>query len=195
MMILGIDSAPLNCGWCAWDTNEPKPRKWGCYNPGEYGGNNLHLARDVYKWALSMIDEHSPEAIYMEGVALSSLRMNVRTWINQITVMVAIDFACMVNQITSFQVAPGQWRARFLGSASGTGPDLKLKAIARVLELGILTDNDHIAEAVGICEFGMACQDKDYLQRSKHEDVRRKLAASRERMQGVDRPLIKGKHP
>jgi hypothetical protein len=191
MIVLGIDSSPNNCGWCAWDTTEGAKPVVGVYHPGNYGDNNLLLIRDVRKWCLGMIDTHSPVSVWLESVTPSANRVNPRTWVDQMSVMAAIDNACELNDLLSYQVGPGQWRKRFLGSAAGTGEELKIKAVKRVMDYGVMTDNDHIAEAIGICEFGMASVDKAYLKRSEAERVRREIAISRERMQPVGPALIK----
>jgi hypothetical protein len=194
MIVLGIDSSPNNCGWCAWDTADGAKPVVGVYHPGKYGDNNLLLLRDVRKWALRMIDDHSPVSVWVESVTPSPQRMNTRTWIDQMSVLAGIDNACELNDLACYQCGPGQWRKRFLGSAAGSGEELKIKAVKRVMELGVLTDNDHIAEAIGICEFGMASVDREYLKRSEADRVRRELAIQREVMQGVGKPLINKKN-
>lgn len=186
MIVLGIDQAPRNCGYCYGDTSSEAPPKWGCVEFPSFGENGVLLIREIRKWMMSIIEIAKPQFIYCEQIIIRPAHINLPVTYQQFAVVAGIEAACDFYNVECFMVDLSVWRKRFLGR--GNAPKwavdrtdwLKEAAKQSCLERGWLVDNHHAAEAIGIYDFGAAHCDIEYRRKTAARVTRARMGSEEE---------------
>jgi hypothetical protein len=197
MIVIGLDSAPRNIGFCIGSDADGARPSWGLWQPPDYGESDELLIRDVRKWAMTTIKSSGAEILFFEQIIIDHRHVNIPVTHKQFAVVAALMCAAADTGIACYEIEISKWRKRFLGKANApkhaaSGRDyLKEAAMRECLNRGWLIDDHNIAEAVGIWEYGMAFASPEFHKRTKADVVRRELAHQREVMQPEGKALPK----
>jgi hypothetical protein len=182
MIVLGIDQAPRNCGFCYGESNSEIVPKWGSQDFQSFGENGVLLCREIRKWVISICEIAKPQAVYCEQIIIRPNHINLPITYQQFAVVAGIEAACDFLGIECFMVDIGVWRKRFLGR--GGAPKwavdrtnwLKDAALKACADRGWLIDNHHAAEAAALWDFGCAHVDIEYRRRTAARVTRQRMA-------------------
>lgn len=176
MMILAFDQSPTVTGWAVGDGADLKP-KWGTIKHPDYGDNEALLMAAVYDQTINLAKPYGVEAIFTEQLVLGSIHprkgqapsANVKTFFKKCAVMLAMHFAAKRGFNAEPYEAPiGAWREYFIGTGSapkGIGDNtawLKDCAKQECARNGMLVENDHEAEAIGIWHYAQSLLDVNF---------------------------------
>lgn len=169
MIVCGLDQAPSGTGWAYGDGSGP-PRT-GYQQFPDYGENESALIDYIFDWLVTFGKSAGIEAVYTEQIVVNPRAINMPVLLKQCAVVCAVASACGKRglNIPHYQAEIASWRVRFLGvggapkGINGSRSDwLKNAACKACMQRGLLIDNHHIAEAVGIFDFGLSELDRKY---------------------------------
>lgn len=182
MIVLAVDQAPRNIGFCYGESDATLRPTWGLQEFDSFGENGVLLIREVRRWMISICEIARPAVVYCEQVVINAKHINLPVTYQQFAVVAGIEAACDFIGCDCFMVDIATWRKRFLGR--GNAPKWAvdrtgwLKDCAKIVcaDRGWLIDSHHVAEAAGIWDFEAAHCDIEYRRHTAARVTRQRMA-------------------
>lgn len=163
IVVLALDQSPTNTGWALGKPMEVKPA-YGLFALPTWGDNEGQRLCDFEDWLRTKIKSAGVTHLFYESpvdVRFKSFDITIKQGA-QIGKIWATAWRC--GQVPVAQVAVDSWRSRFLGTTKappGLKGDnarqaLKQMALKACAMRDWLVDDDNVAEALGILDFGLS---------------------------------------
>lgn len=168
MMVLGLDQAPRNIGFCWGVSKFGAVPNWGVENFSSYGEATNFLIKDVHTWLTDTCKTVIPEVIYYESFFNNG---NGFTFFEQCIVASVVEVVAFEVGAVCRVVKVDKWRKRQLGSSNrpkwtpaNNENWFKEAAVKACVDRNWLIDpkHHHAAEAALIWDYGCAHADAGY---------------------------------
>jgi Holliday junction resolvasome RuvABC endonuclease subunit len=167
--VLALDQSARNTGW-AHMVKDQAPT-WGLFQMGAWEDQEGERLLAFEKWFDDLLAELKPSHCFIEKpFELGRYNSNLTEQLARYGIVAIIAMACSYHKIELATVTNPQWRAKFLGAEEPPKglvehqrrAWLKDKSKKACLERGWLIDNDNVADALGILNFGVMTLDPIY---------------------------------
>lgn len=185
---LAVDPSMTETGWAHWLKGERAP-SGGMFPLPSWGDEEGKFANKWRKWLTDLCWDRQVTVIFIEDNSFA-LDHHETTTQKLATIGLMLNALQVADQlhIDAQLVTPQQWRGRFWGTErppknftkSARRTWLKEKSIASCNARGWMIDNNNIADAHGILDFGLCCIDPVYDSRSGPLFRRAQLQAENE---------------
>lgn len=167
LSVLALDLATVT-GWSAWHPglNEPRPHFDAVRLKGKVGevgkaseSLRVLLGKLFYTYRPTHVcfeAQHVPVPKFNRATGQITTTMSIDTVYKLIALGAMVEWYCYRTGVPSFKVEISTWRKHFLGRGGGfkkAGLDPKQEAIKKCEAIGVYTENDNAAEAVGILDY------------------------------------------
>jgi hypothetical protein len=165
---LALDQSPRHTGWAIGSPNDPRP-KWGALKLKPWGDDEGERLLEFYNWLTATILDNHISHVFYESPFIPG-HGNFHSIEPQFFLIGTINLVAAQFETPVAQVPMQSWRSRFLGTSKAP-PGLKGDAGRKALKemalkacaiRGWLVEDDNIAEALGILDYGLSTLDRKH---------------------------------
>jgi hypothetical protein len=159
---LALDQAPRATGWAFGEIMEKKPTyglfKLDSWNEAE--GARMHL---FYEWLNGLIRLKGITHLFYEApVNYGHMPKNFDVTVSQGMQIGCIELVAYRCNLETYKIDVTAMRKRFFGTSKGPRDWLKEQAVRACHMRGWYVDDDNVAEALGLLDFGLSSLSKQH---------------------------------
>lgn len=191
--VLGVDQSMTATGWGHYRFGDKLPT-WGLHTMPNWAPREGEHGWHWFEWLGNKCRDLEVTHLYLEDTFVSKRERTLSEKLAQYGQILLADMAVyLINRKAGLQVdfsmvTVGQWREEFIGGRPPSGlvehqrrKWLKDKAVEACNARGWMVENDNVADALGIMNFGCCIIDPSYAMRQGPLFRRAEMAADNEK--------------